>query len=143
MTMRWEWLAALAALLLVIAAALYLRSRMRHAPKSVAAPLIAPTVAVRMHSGETASAATAPEQPFGEGRVRIGMIAGETVAPEPAAGAAVLAPARLAVRMDEAEAVAEGSPPERIMAGAPLRVQMTGEAPTLDRDDGSVILKRR
>ena len=143
MTMRWEWLAALAALLLVIAAALYLRSRMRHAPKSVAAPLFAPTVAVRMRSGETASAATAPKQPFGEGRVRIGMIAGETVAPEPAAGAAVLAPARLAVRMDEAEAVAEGSPPERIMAGAPLRVQMSGEAPTLERDDGSVILKRR
>jgi beta-lactam-binding protein with PASTA domain len=142
MTMRWEWLAALVALLLVLAAGWYLRSRMRHAAKPVAAPLVAPTVAVRMRSGETGTA-TRPEQPLGEGRVKIGMIAGETVAPEPEVGAAVLTPARLSVRMDEAEAVAQGAPPEQIMAGAPLRVQMSGEASTLAWDEGSVILKRR
>jgi hypothetical protein len=143
MTMRWEWLGALAVLLLVVAAALYLRSRMRHAAKPVAAaPLVAPTVRVRTRSGET-STATRPEQAFGEDRVKIGMIAGETVPPEPEPGAAVLTPARLSVRMEEAEAVAEGAPPERIMAGSPMRVQMSGDEPTLDWDEGSVILKRR
>jgi hypothetical protein len=140
--MRWEWLAAMIALLLVLAAGLYLRSRARRAPRPVATPSIVPAVSVRTRSGETSSA-TRPERPLGEGRVRIGMIAGETVPPEPEAGAAVLTPARLSVRRDEAEAVADGAPPERVMAGAPLRVQMSADAPTLDRDEGSGILKRR
>jgi hypothetical protein len=29
------------------------------------------------------------------------------------------------------------------MAGSPMRVQMSGDEPTLDWDEGSVILKRR
>ena len=143
---RWEWLAALAALLLLLAAALFLRSRAGRTASREAKPVVAssvvPTVVVRSRSGETSTASdTGP--PLGDGRVKIGMIAGVTRPPEPEPGAAVLAPARLAVRMEDEVAVAAGAPPERVTAGAPLQVRMDDAAPTLERDEGAVILKRR
>jgi hypothetical protein len=104
---------------------------------------VVPTVTVRARSGET-SAASRPEQPLGDGRVKIGMIAGEARVPEPEPGAAALTPARLVVRMADSDvAEAAETAPERVTAGAPLLVRVADAEPALVRDEGAVILKRR
>jgi beta-lactam-binding protein with PASTA domain len=144
---RWEWLAALALLLLVIAATLLLRSRAPRGAPRAATPVvpspIVPTIAVRSRSGET-STSSGTGAPVGGGRVKIGMIAGAAVAPEPEPGAAALGPARLVVRLADTD-VGETmeAPPARVMGGAQVRVQAGDDAPVLERDEGAVILKRR
>jgi beta-lactam-binding protein with PASTA domain len=144
--LRWEWLAGLAALLLlVLAAALLLRSRARRATPRTAPPVAAapvPIVTVRAATGETRTAA-GPESPVGKGRVKVGFVMGDSRTPEPEAGSAALAPARVVVRMETEDEDALGAHPQRVLAGGPARVSVAAGEPTLTRDEGAVILKRR
>jgi len=142
---RWEWLAGLAALLLLIAAALFLRARVRRATPRTAPPVAAapvPVVTVRAASGETRTAA-GPEAPVGKGRVKVGIVMGDPRTPEPEAGSAALTPARVVVRMEDGDGDALGAHSQRVMAGGPVRVSVAAGEPTLTRDEGAVILKRR
>lgn len=147
-TVRWEWLAIVAALLLAAAGAIYLRSRTGRrpapSPRPAAASPIPSVVAVRT-GGRGASTGTNPETPVGKGRVRVGLIMGETPAPEPEPGAAALRGARLMVRLaEEVRPAEEGELPARVIANAaPAEVRATAAEPVLERDEGAVILKRR
>jgi hypothetical protein len=142
---RWEWLAGLAVSLLLIAAALYLRSRARgrtaRTAASVAAPPV-PVVTVRAAGGETRTE-SGPETPVGEGRVKIGFIMGDPRTPEPEAGAAALAPGRVVVRMEDEVGETLGAHPQRVTAGGAMEVRVAAAEPALTRDEGAVILKRR
>ncbi|MFL5538905.1 MAG: PASTA domain-containing protein, partial [Longimicrobiaceae bacterium] len=143
---RWDILAPIVALLLAIAGGLYWRSRVRRrvAPREVgpaAASPVVPTVVIRTASGGTRTGSQ-PDSPVNGGRVRVGVIVGAARAPSPEPGAAALQPARVVVRMVEDETEdALGAHPQRVTAGAAVRVRVAGEPePKLSRDEGAVIL---
>jgi beta-lactam-binding protein with PASTA domain len=143
-TVPWEWLAGIAALLLILAAGLFLRSRARRT--TGAAPLVAaspvPVVTVRAATGETRTA-SGSGSPVGEGRVKVGFVMGDARTPQPEPGAAALTPARVVVRMEDGAGDALAAHPERVTAGEPVQVRVAAGEPALTRDEGAVILKGR
>jgi len=130
----------------VLAAALYLRSRVRGRTARTAAPVAAspvPVVTVRAAGGETRTE-SGPETPVGKGRVKVGLVLGEAPrTPEPEAGAAALTPGRVVVRMEDQVQEALGAHPQRVTAGGATQVRAADAEPTLTRDEGAVIFKRR
>jgi len=144
---RWDILALIAALLLAVAGGLYWRSRVRRrvAPREMgpaAASPVVPAVVIRTASGGTRTGSQ-PESPVNGGRVKVGVIAGAARAPSPEPGAAALQPARVVVRTVEDETEdALGAHPERVTAGAAVRVRAADEPePRFSRDEGAVILR--
>jgi beta-lactam-binding protein with PASTA domain len=143
-TVPWQWLAGIAALLLILAAGQFLRSRARRttraAPPVAASPV--PVVTVRAATGETRTA-SGSGSPVGEGRVKVGFVMGDARTPQPEPGAATLTPARVVVRMEDRAGDALGAHPERVTAGGAMQVRVAAGEPTLTRDEGAVILKGR
>lgn len=145
-TVPWPWLAIVAAALLAIVGGLYVRSRVRRRavrrPPPVVPSPVPPIVTVRASAGES-HAGTAPETPVGKGRVRIGVIVGDAIAPQPQAGEAALTPVRVTVQVHDGDGDALGAHPERVVEGGAVEVRVTDAEPVLARDEGNAILKGR